>query len=127
MQHQIRRLLGSQSPIFIIRSWGAELWCLDSGTTIEAIRAADELSEVAKLHNILILKNPPDNLLQRYSLSELGVVFQSEKLKDIDKAGGESGMNSFDHYTEVMARYWPSHFVVVHSSHFESDRAAPPL
>jgi hypothetical protein len=121
MEHQIRHLLGSQSPIFIIASilvTTAELWCLDSGTTIEAIRAANDLSEVAKRHDILILYHPPDNLLQWYSLSVLRGRFSEDKLKDIDEALKASGMNSFGHYTEVMARYWPSHFVVVHYSRF---------
>src|SRR5258705_591858 len=121
LEHQIWRLLGPKAPIFIIASilvTTAELWCLNSGTTIESIRAAGELEEIAKLHDILVLYHPPDNLLQRYSLSVLRQRFSEEAAGRLDEALRANGKNSFNHYSEIIARYWPSHFVIVNYSRF---------
>lgn len=122
LEHQIRRLLGPEAPIFIITSiivTSAELWCLNPGTTTESIRAADELGDIATQSDILVLYHPPDNLLQRYSLSVLRQRFSEEDVMGLDETLRAKGMISFSHYSEMIARYWPSHFVVVHYSRFQ--------
>lgn len=121
LEHQIGRLLGPKAPIFLFASivvTTAELWCLKPGTTVETIRSADELSDVAAQSDILVLYHPPDNLLQRYSASVIKQRFSEEDVARLDAALNARGHHSFSHYTEVISRYWPSHFVIVHYSRF---------
>jgi hypothetical protein len=121
IEHQLGHLLGPVAAIFVITSiivTTAELWCLNPGSTIESIRSADNLDQIATQSDILVLYHPPDNLLQKYSTSVLKQRFSESEVAVLNESLKLNGMNSFNHYTEIIARYWPSHFVVVHYSRF---------
>jgi hypothetical protein len=98
----------------------AELWRLKEGITIEEIRKAEELSDVAEHHDILVLWQEPNELDIRHTkaafeqrLSEEEIASLSEVLKPVLSSGFPAFLNSF-----VYSK--PSLFIVISYSRIKS-------
>ena len=115
--HQCDHLLGSRSPIFTLLPvlvTTAEMWIMNEATTIDNIRAADYLSEIADQTDLIFLFCPPDNLLQSYTRKSLTSFFTNEQIACIDKLLQEHHLHGFPFYVDYLSRLYPSLFVIVH-------------
>jgi hypothetical protein len=116
-------LIGSPNPVWNILPiivTTSELWCLKDGTTIEDIRASDELSVVAENVDQLVLHRPPDNLLKRYSkaLIDNKIGVNDGAILDRLMRNNGNGMD-WNWFVNRCTGDWPSHFLVVHLRAFE--------
>ena len=121
--HQVDELLGTPSPIFILLPviiTTAELWRLKSSISIEDIRKAKELEEVAEKRDMVLLHTDPDNLLSSHTrdlferhLTPLQKTMFGVRLNATTE-------NTFDYFVDMFASHIPSLFVVVSYQSFEA-------
>jgi hypothetical protein len=90
----------------------AELWCLQRGITIADIKGADKLEAVAARTNFVVLRQPPDNLLQRYSKRVLEQKLTPEAAKEIDRRFGKSDGKRGSEIVSKLASSAPSIFLL---------------
>ena len=93
----------------------AQLWRLNEETTIENIRHADNLDEVAKEYDLLLIRREPDNFLATYTLEILQKNL-GQYTMDILNRNEAIDSNGF---ISRFARQQPSVFVVIHYSRVE--------
>lgn len=98
----------------------AELWCLREGSTIDTIKSSSDLSDVADPHEMLILHQPPDNLLTRYTRELLRDSFDERQIALLDTGIREGGFHGWEFFVDYCSKQWPSHFAVVTSTRFEN-------
>lgn len=121
--HQADQMLGHPTPVFLfvpIIVTTAELWCLKPGTTIEGIRAAGELEDVADQHELLLLHERPNNQLRQHSKDRFAVGLDARHKEALDRALAINGEGSFASYVERFTSSHPSLFVVIHYSRFKA-------
>lgn len=123
LEHQIDHLLGPRNPVWTILPiivTTAELWCLREGSTIDTIKSSSDLSDVADPHEMLILHQPPDNLLTRYTRELLRDSFDERQIALLDTGIREGGFHGWEFFVDYCSKQWPSHFAVVTSTRFEN-------
>jgi hypothetical protein len=120
--HQVQELLGKPNPIFVlipIIVTTAELWRLRPGVTIEDVRGAKDLPEVADVHDCLVLKQPPDNQLSRHTMLRF-----KHRLSDTDKCEFEKRNRGspvgYTNFVSGFSTHYPSLFFVVHYGYLKS-------
>lgn len=122
LEHHVDHLLGHQNPVWTIMPiivTTAELWCLREGTSIDAIKSSSDLSDVADQEEMLILHQPPDNLLTRYTRELLRESFDERQILLLDTGIRDGGFHGWKFFIEYCSKQWPSHFVVVTSTRFK--------
>ena len=119
--HQVDKLLGPISPIFIILPiivTTAELWRMNSGVKIKDIRAAEGIEDVGEKLTSLIVFEPPDNLYMRYSKDMFEQeLTKSQKMK-IDKRLNKIENHGYEFYKNTVSYQQPSFFFVINYEHF---------
>ena len=122
MIHQIDKELGKISPIFItipIIVTTAELWRIRPEITMDDVRAADDLRQVAEQEEVLIIHQQPDNELRQYSHKLFTDSFDRDQQERISKIMKTREKHSFRFFADVYSTYFPSMFVVVQFGRFE--------
>lgn len=89
----------------------AELWVIKRGASIEEIRAASELAEIADQHDLVFLSEEPDNLA-RQSTHAAFRGMHPVALEEFQHSLSQAGGPSFESFLQRFANH-PSLFVVV--------------
>jgi hypothetical protein len=106
---------GAATHIFVIVPiivTTAELWRLRPGTTVESIRYASEIVEVAEPHDALVLRKKPDNLDIKHAETVFSSTFtetEQKKLHALADVSGRDGLARLVSY--IMNK--PSLFLVI--------------
>lgn len=120
--HQVEELLGSPTPIFVlvpIVVTTAQLWRLNPDVSIEDIRKAANLKDIATLLDLVVLHEEPDNLAKQHTKQLIGRGLNSEQKKKFELALRKTKKQSFDFYLDVFSSCYPSLFVIVNYLKFE--------
>lgn len=121
--HQVDKLLGPISPIFILLPiviTTAELWRIRPGITIQNIREANELDQIGHKLNSLIFFEPPDNLFSQYTLAKLNQGLSDDQKSKIDKRMKRIGLYGYNYFLSYFSSKHPSFFIVVNHKYFRS-------
>lgn|SRR3989338_624949 len=124
--HQADGLLGRPTPVFVlvpIIVTTAELWRLRSGVSIEDIRNAEELEEIAELKDLLIIHRDPDNQLKRHTQNAFTTCLTAQHKERLDEALKKIGSPGYHNYVDFFSSYYPSLFVTIHYHRFEAAMA----
>jgi hypothetical protein len=116
LQHQTDGLLGSITPMIVIVPiivTTAELWRLNVGTTVEDIRAAKEIEDVAKPHDKLVLLQPPDNLETKSTHEAFHDILTDVQKSKLNDLLSQTSKQSFEHFVQIFASYTPSLFLII--------------
>lgn len=123
MTHQIDKLLGDDSPIFIIVPivvTTAGIWRLNDTITLEDIKNAENLEKIAEQKDIVIVYESPDNELILHTKRKLAEGFRLDQKMKIDKYLKNSGRHGFDFFSDWFSRNYPSLYVIVHYNRFKA-------
>ena len=124
IKHQLimLRSVGDDTHIFVIVPiivTTAELWRLRSGTTVENIRKAREIVEVADPHDVLVLRKKPDNLDIKHVETAFRDTFAEPQQKKLHALANVSGMDGLPHLLSYLMNK-PSLFLVIRYEAFRS-------
>jgi len=92
----------------------AALWRIRPEVTIEALRQANEIADVATSEEVLVVHHPPDNELANYSTATLRRDLSTNAKQELD-AHHRDGHEGF---IKGFAQWVPSTFVVIHYTRF---------
>ncbi len=118
--HQTDGLLGPINPIFVlvpIVVTTADLWRLKPDATVESIRTASVLDEVAEQQTVLVVQQPPDNELTRHTTKRFGERIGDEQRKNF-ALKNKSFFSNYNHFLSYFSSYYPAYFYVVNYNHF---------
>lgn len=137
-EHQVRQYLGPIEPLFVLIPMvvtTAELWRITPEVTIEDVRKAANLQEVAVQKDVLVLHELPDNELSKYTQQKLLSSFDNDEIVDInhkiwlnkqkyfeanEQPFGETlDDGQYEGYVNMFAANYPNLFLVVHYNKFE--------
>jgi hypothetical protein len=119
--HQVDKLLGPISPIFVILPiivTTAELWRINDDVTTKDIREAEEIDKVGEKLNSLIIYEPPDNLYTRYSKELFDRELTERQKQKIDKRLVKIENHGYELFKNVISSQEPSFFFVINYDHF---------
>lgn len=106
----------NRRPIFvivpIIVTTGA-LWRMKVGSTVEEVRNAKDLSEVAESHDVLVLLQRPDELNERDTRDYFRDQFSQEERTNLQTLLRRSGRWKLGAFIDYHSRYTPSMFIVI--------------
>jgi hypothetical protein len=98
----------------------AELWRIRDDATIASIQEADDLPDVATRHDVIVYREPPDNLATKYASDRILAEVQDEEAETAERLAEAAGFDSWDMFIEIFTRRFPSQFIVVNHTSFES-------
>ena len=116
LKHQVDELLGKPTPIIVIVPiivTTAELWRLNVGTTVEDIRAAKEIGDVATPHEMLVLLQPPDNLDAKNSQDAFQEMLSNPQKSRLSDLLLQTSMRDFEFFIDHFSTYRPSLFIII--------------
>lgn len=119
MVHQADHLLGQPTPIFFFVPMlvtTADLWRLRPGTTIENIRDAQDIANIADSHQLLLVHQRPHSQVQRHTEVRLRKLDERHRMK-LDEVLAARGLG-FNWFVEGFASSHPSVFFVVNYKQF---------
>lgn len=93
----------------------ASLWRLKPTVSVEGLRAANELAEVASAEEIVVVHQLPDNDLSAYTADVFNRELSGQARTHIDQFRPSGGT---DAYVNGLAQWLPSTFIVIHYSRF---------
>lgn len=125
LEHQYHGWLGQPSPLFVhlpILVTTAELWRLQSGTTLERLREADALEDVATKHDLLFVHDPPDSEFQRHTKRRFKDEFPEDQWDAMtaDMSQRHGTTKTFAAYVSQVARNYPSMFLIIRHERFRT-------
>jgi hypothetical protein len=119
LMEQIDRSLGDHNSVFIlvpIVVTTADLWRFRSDVTLEDVRQADKLDDIADQLNAIIVRQLPDSQLTRHTSARF-----ENRLSAAQKAKYTSDQyRSYRFFLQVFSRNYPRCFLVVQYKHFDS-------
>jgi hypothetical protein len=124
-EHQIFGMLGGSPLVVIVPTivTTAELWRMRANVSLEDIRGADELEEVADQVELLILHEPPHNELRQHTARRLTDNLSAEAREAIDDELASDTTTqpgeALHHYCNAFGSSHPSLILVVQYSRFE--------
>jgi hypothetical protein len=117
-------MLGHPSPVWLlvpIVVTTASLWRIRPGQTLDMIRNATDIDAIAKPKTVVVLHEPPDNLLRRFTRDKLKSHFSDKEQTLLDGQLKKIGRHGFDFFCDVRATYYPSYWIVCHYSHLKTE------
>jgi hypothetical protein len=90
----------------------AELWRLKVGATVEDIRGAGEIGEVADPHDVLVLLQKPDNLNEKDTKERFNEALNSRK-EELEPLLKQTRNYSLNLFGSNFASETPSMFIVI--------------
>jgi len=81
-----------QAPVIVTT---AELWRIRQGVTLAEVRLADELTEIADQHEVLILNSPPDKTFQAFARRRFNDRLTEKERQAIDAKLQETEQGTF--------------------------------
>jgi len=124
IDHQTKHMLGHPSPVWLlipIIVTTASLWRIRLGQTLDMIRKATDIDAIAEPRTIVVLHEPPDNLLRRFTKDTLKSRFSDQEQKLLDRQLKRVGSHNFDFFCDVRATYYPSYWIICHYSQLKSE------
>jgi hypothetical protein len=124
IEHQLEGMLGRPGPVWSLTPilvTTAQLWRIKPAQSLEMIRDASKLEDIADKCDSLVLHEPPDNLLRAYTNQKFASIFSAEQHNRLNKLFKAAGKNSFDFFIDVFSTYHPSYFLICHVSAFEQE------
>lgn len=121
--HQVDNLLGSPPPLFVIVPiivTTSELWRLKPGITVEDIRQASEIHDVADAHDILVLHQDPDNLDKKHTVEMFYETLSDKQMEKLDELLSETAQKTVSSFINYFASYSPSLFIIIRYDRFQS-------
>jgi hypothetical protein len=119
--HQTDDLLGTKPPVFVavpIIVTTAEIWRLNPKTTIEMIRSATELHEVAQPQELVLTEQSPDNELTKHTLKRFKERIGDSQMSNFN-AKNKSPFHNYQHFLSFFSTYYPSYYFIVEYNHLE--------
>jgi hypothetical protein len=99
----------------------AELWRLKPGMTVEQVRSANELRDVAENHELLVILQEPTEVDSRHARSAFARRFRSDGYALLDAAiKNVKPRSGFQNFINTFAARKPSLFIVISYSRIES-------
>lgn len=123
IRHQVDHLLGRTSPVWLLLGivvTTASIWKIKPGQTLDMIRDASDISDVAESKDIVVLHGPPDNLLRQFTINRLKSEFSEKEQAHLDAKLEAIGHHGFDFFCDVRATYHPSYWIVCHYTHLKA-------
>lgn len=124
IDHQTKHMLGHPSPVWLlipIIVTTASLWRIKPGQTIEMMRKATDIDAIAESKAIVVLHEPPDNLLRRFTRHRLDSRFSEQERALFDHQLERIGSHNFDFFCDVRATYYPSYWIICHHSQLKNE------
>jgi hypothetical protein len=124
IRHQMDHMLGHPSPVWLlvpIVVTTASLWRIRPGQTLDMIRNATDIDAIAEPKTVVVLHEPPDNLLRRFTRDKLKSHFSVKEQALLDGQLKKIGRHGFDFFCDVRATYYPSYWIVCHYSHLKTE------
>lgn len=107
--------IGDPTPIFIILPiivTTAELWRLKPGTTVDDVRKADEITDVATSHDTVVLLQKPDNLDRKHTTLIFETNLDGDYRKQLDNFLRMKNLDPLG-FVDTFASRIPSLFIVI--------------
>lgn len=123
LQHQIDELLGKPTPIFIIVPiivTTSELWRLKPGVTVDDVRAADQIEEIADTHDLLVLLQEPDKLDRKSAEGAFQRELNASQRLKLDHLLRTTSKRGLDSFVQDFSSNKPSLFVIMRYDRFPS-------
>ena len=120
--HQVDELLGTPTPMFAIIPiivTTAEIWRVKNNISLEDIRTATKIEDVAETHDAIICYHAPDNLLKLHTEKLFNEGLDSVQQKRFEKTYRRHSGGSYKDFIYILSNHCPSMFVVVHYNHLE--------
>lgn len=124
IDHQTKHMLGRPSPVWLlvpIIVTTASLWRIRLGVTVDMIRKATDIDAIAEPRMIVVLHEPPDNLLRRFTRDRLRSRFSEQEQALLDRQLNRIGSHNFDFFCDVRATHYPSYWIICHYSQLKSE------
>jgi hypothetical protein len=124
IRHQMDHMLGHPSPVWLfvpIVVTTASLWRIRPGQTLDMIRGATDIDAIAEPRTVVVLHEPPDNLLRRFTRDKLKSQFSGKEQALLDGKLRKIGFHGFDFFCDVRATYYPSYWIICHFSHLKTE------
>jgi hypothetical protein len=121
--HQVDNLLGTPPPLFVIVPiivTTSELWRLRPGTTVEDVRRAAEIQDVADTHDIVVLHQAPDNLDKKRTVEVFYETLNDKQIKELDELLEKTMKRTFNFFVDYFASYSPSLYIIIRYERFQS-------
>ncbi len=121
--HQVDELLGTPPPIFVLLPviiTTAELWRMNPSTSIEGIRKAEKLEDVAERKNVLLLHDGPDNMLISHTKNYFRVHLTAQQKMTFELHLKRTTGNPYEYFVDMFASRFPSLFLVLAYPYFET-------
>jgi hypothetical protein len=99
----------------------AAIWRIRPGQTIDMIRDAADIEAVAEPKGVVVLHEPPDNLLRRFTMDRLKSRFSEKRQAYLDAKLEGIGRHSFDFFCDARATYYPSYWIICHYTHLKAE------
>lgn len=122
LEHQVDKLLGNPSPIFVLAPiivTTAELWRINPRNSMEDIRLAENLEDVATQKDIIILHDEPDNEARRHSKKKFNDRFNSNQIEQMDERFYLYGLHNFKFFVDYFSSHYPSMFTIINYRKFK--------
>lgn len=91
----------------------AQIWRINPGTTLEQIREADDLVDIAARHHLLLLHDKPSREMARHTIGMFRQRYTGEALKRLDARFAQTSSRSADGFIQYFAESTPSMFLVL--------------
>jgi hypothetical protein len=112
----------TRNPLFLlvpIIVTTAELWRMRDDVRIDTIQQAGELSEVAEQFDVLVYREPPDNLAARYAVERIDRELSDKRRENFDRLLKATGHHGYTFFQSWLPSHAPSQFVVIRQPRFE--------
>jgi hypothetical protein len=91
----------------------AELWRLKVGMTVEDVRIAEDIKDVADPHDVLVLLQEPDNLNRKDTTDRFKQRFNSGEQSRLDDLFNQTNNHGFMNFMHSFSARAPSMFIVI--------------
>lgn len=122
IEHQARHLIGSPSPVWLlvpIVVTTATLWRMRAGQTLDMIRKATDVSEIADLTPLVVLHEEPDNQLRQFTRTRLKSRFPKEEQRSLSLKLKEFHRYDFNSFCDIRATHHPSYYIICDYTHLK--------
>jgi hypothetical protein len=123
IEHQVDELLGKPTPIFVIVPiivTTAALWRLRDGTTLENVREAQDINEIADPHDTVILMQTPDNLDASHTAATLHGKFTGVRGAKLETLLKQTKDRTLSYFVDYFSQNVPSLFIIISYKKFQS-------
>lgn len=123
IQLQVNGLLGERTPLFVtvpVIVTTAEMWCLKPDASVESIKAASDIADVAIQKDVVVLAQEPSSLDIATTVELFEKSLNYSYNSNLDKTLKSASNIGAREFVQSFASRRPSLFVVINYSRFKS-------